>query len=88
MDLWMILAELQDERTRIEEAIVALERLTLGHGKRRGRPPAWMAALKDRLHKRQGRPPGTRNKPKSKAVEIQSRLNRKYFVTPFRTWTL
>jgi len=54
MDLRKILAELQEERTRIEEAIVALERLTLGHGKRQGRPPTWIALLKDRPLKRQG----------------------------------
>jgi len=77
MDLWKILAELQEERTRIEEAIVALERLTLGQGKRRGRPPTWIAALKDRPLKRRGRPPGSSNKPKGEAIEIRSRLNRR-----------
>ena len=81
MDLWKILADLQEERTRIEEAIVALERLT--HGKRRGRPPTWMAAIKDRPRKRQGRPSGRRNKPKGEAIEIR-RLNRKNFVARFR----
>jgi len=82
MDLWKILADLQEERTRIEEAIVALERLT--HGKRRGRPPTWMAAIKDRPRKRQGRPSGRRNKPKGEAIEIRSRLKRKNFGATFR----
>jgi len=87
MDFWKILAELQEERTRIEEAIVALERLTLGHGKRQGRPPTWIALLKDRPLKRQGRPQrqgrprSTRNTPKGEAIEIRSKLNRKNFVT-------
>jgi hypothetical protein len=60
MDLWKIIAELGQERTKIEEVILALERLTAGHSKRRGRPPAWMAAFKDSPLKRRGRPPGSR----------------------------
>jgi hypothetical protein len=84
MDLSKILAELQKERTRIEEAIVALERLRLGHGNRRGRPPAYMAALKDTPVKRRGRSPGGRNKPKAEAIEIQSRPNRKNFAISFQ----
>jgi len=86
MDLWKILAELQEERTRIEEAIVALEHLTLGHGKGRGRPPAWVTAIKDKPRKRKGGPSGSRNKPKRDAIEIQTRLHKKNFVTPFQTW--
>ena len=38
-----MLAELREERTRVEEAILALERMAGGH-RRRGRPPAWMKA--------------------------------------------
>jgi hypothetical protein len=38
---------------------MTLERLARGHGKRRGRPPAWMTATK-----RRGRPPGSKNNPK------------------------
>lgn len=60
MDVLKMLAELREERQQVEEAIVTLERLATGRGKRRGRPPAWMSALK-----RRGRPPGSRNKPKS-----------------------
>jgi hypothetical protein len=59
MDVLKMLAELRQEREQVEEAIVTLERLARGRGKRRGRPPAWMSALK-----RRGRPPGSRNKPK------------------------
>jgi hypothetical protein len=44
MDVLKMLAELREERARIEEAIVLFERLALGQGKRRGRPPAWMTA--------------------------------------------
>jgi len=83
MDLWKILAELQEEQTRIKEAIVALERLTVGRGKRRGRPPAWMAALKEKPFNRRGRPPGSKNNRKGEAIEIRSRLARKKFVMHF-----
>jgi hypothetical protein len=47
------------EREQIEEAIVTLERLAQGHGKRRGRPPAWMKTIAE--PKRRGRPPGSKN---------------------------
>jgi len=59
MDVLKMLAELRQEREQIEEAIMTLERLARGRGKRRGRPPAWMTALK-----RRGRPPGSKNKSK------------------------
>ena len=48
MDIMKMLAELRQEREAIEEAIITLERLARGQGKRRGRPPAWMAALKSK----------------------------------------
>jgi hypothetical protein len=67
MDVLKMLAELRQDRARIEEAIIVLERLELGHGKRRGRPPAWMKAAS--VRKRRGRPPGSKNKPKDKAGE-------------------
>lgn len=57
MDVAKILAELRLEREQIEEAIISLERLARGRGKRRGRPPAWLA-----MTKRRGRPPGSKNK--------------------------
>ena len=42
-----MLAELRAERQRLEEAILVIERLAVGAGgKRRGRPPKWMAAAK------------------------------------------
>lgn len=59
MDVAKILVELRQEREQIEEAIMSLERLPRGRGKRRGRPPAWMTEVK-----RRGRPPGSKNKPK------------------------
>jgi AT hook motif len=59
MDITKMLAELKAEREGIEQAIIVLERLASGRGKRRGRPPKWMTG-----QKRRGRPPGSENKPK------------------------
>jgi len=59
MDIIKILAELRTEREQVEEAILVLERMARGRGKRRGRPPKWMTGVK-----RRGRPPGSKNKPK------------------------
>jgi hypothetical protein len=61
MDVTKILAELRQEREQIEEAILSLERLARGRGRRRGRPPAWMTAVT----KKRGRPPGSKNKAMS-----------------------
>ena len=60
MDINKMLADLRTERDQLEEAIVTLERLVAGRGKRRGRPPAWIT-----LVKRRGRPPGSKNKRKA-----------------------
>ena len=57
MDVTKILGELRQEREQLEEAILSLERLASGRGRRRGRPPAWMAEAKKR-----GRPVGSKNK--------------------------
>ncbi|MEJ5368806.1 MAG: hypothetical protein WHT08_10835 [Bryobacteraceae bacterium] len=71
MDILKVIAELRQEREKIEEVLVALERLARGQGKRRGRPPAWMMALQQKkgakkaaataaaspTGKRRGRPP-------------------------------
>jgi hypothetical protein len=43
MDITKMLAELRGERERIEQAILVLERIGRAQGKRRGRPPKWMA---------------------------------------------
>lgn len=62
MDINKMLADLRSEREQIEEAIMTLERLARGRGRRRGRPPAWMSTIK-----RRGRPPGSKNRPKSES---------------------
>jgi hypothetical protein len=59
MDILKMLAELRQERDQVDEAIAVLQRIAYGRGKRHGRPPVWMSAVK-----RRGRPPGTKNKPK------------------------
>jgi hypothetical protein len=57
MDVTKILDELRQEREQLEEAILSLERLARGRGRRRGRPPSWMVEAKKR-----GRPAGSKNK--------------------------
>jgi hypothetical protein len=83
LDVDKMLAELRLEREQIEEAILTLERLARGRGRRRGRPPAWLkdaaasldeAALGENAeaspeHKRRGRPPGSKTKPTAQAAE-------------------
>jgi hypothetical protein len=60
MDIGKMLAELRAERDQLDDAILVLQRLAAGRGRRRGRPPEWMTAVK-----RRGRPPGNKNKPKT-----------------------
>jgi len=64
-----MLAELRIEREQIEEAILTLERLASGRGRRRGRPPSWLrdaAAVAESFSgtpvevKRRGRPAATK----------------------------
>lgn len=67
-----ILEELEDERTRLDEAILTVKRLAVNSTeKRRGRPPAWMTELKKGAQtsgKRRGRPPGSKNRAKEVAA--------------------
>jgi len=65
MDVSKILTELREERQQIEEAILSLEQLARGRGRRRGRPPSWMSEI---TAKRRGRPPGSKNKTASEAL--------------------
>jgi hypothetical protein len=57
MDVAKILDDLRRERAQIEEAILTLERLAEGRGKRRGRPPRWLAEAR----KKAPRPALTKN---------------------------
>jgi hypothetical protein len=42
-----MLTELRLEREQIDEAILTLERLARGRGRRRGRPPGWLKNATD-----------------------------------------
>ena len=69
MDVTKMLGELRQEREQIDQAIMILERLARGRGKRRGRPPAWMTeATVAALPRKRGRPPGSKNKPKDQSA--------------------
>ena len=59
MNITQMIVELRTEREHIDQAILVLERIAVGQGKRRGRPPAWMSEVKKR-----GRPKWSRNKAK------------------------
>jgi hypothetical protein len=68
MDVAKIITELRAEREQLDLAIMSIERLAASSGqRRRGRPPAWLAALKSDTPKRRGRPPGSKNKPKEES---------------------
>ncbi len=68
MDVAKILIELKQEREQIEQAILSLELLARGRGRKRGRPPAWMSQLNATAPKRRGRPPGSKNKTSGAAA--------------------
>lgn len=57
MDTNKVLEELRNQRVRIEEAIIALERIA-GKTPRRGRPPKWLAEQRtaQTSMKKRGRP--------------------------------
>jgi len=63
MNLTKILSELRQEREQIDEAILSLERLAASSGPRRGRPPAWLKA-----HKNRGRSPAGKETPATKSA--------------------
>jgi hypothetical protein len=82
LDVDKMLAELRLEREQIEEAILTLERLARGRGRRRGRPPAWLKDVSSTSAeddpevsslgepRRRGRPPGAKSKPVAQAAEV------------------
>jgi hypothetical protein len=83
LDVDKMLAELRMEREQIEEAILTLERLARGRGRRRGRPPAWLKEAQQAIAeevasrgeapapKRRGRPVGS-GKAKQAAVASEA----------------
>jgi len=56
MDIMKMLSELRSERSHIEEAILVLERLARGHGRRRGRPPKGMSESRGQEQPSHGTP--------------------------------
>jgi hypothetical protein len=66
MNVTKMLGELRREQDQLAEAILSLERLSLGRGKRLGRPPAWIAE-----GKKLGRPMGSKNKAKPEPYPVQ-----------------
>jgi hypothetical protein len=52
MDVRKIIAELQQERACLDQALVCLERLSLKRVPRRGRPPLWAKAPRDTAPKK------------------------------------
>ena len=83
LDVDKMLVELRLEREQIDEAILTLERLARGRGRRRGRPPAWLKDASGLLGheeesdtvtpaaepRRRGRPPGSKTKSVGQLVE-------------------
>ena len=63
MDISKMLDELKAEREAVEQAILVLERIASGRGKRRGRPPKWMT----------GAIPATQTGPKKRTFSPESR---------------
>jgi hypothetical protein len=51
MDHQKILAELYEQRQRIDEAIAALQNLAATGQRKRGRPPKWLAEARKNLEK-------------------------------------
>jgi hypothetical protein len=70
MDVTKILAELKQERDALEEAIATLERLAVGRGKRRGRPPLWMVEATKRKSTDSEKEPATRSMGAGKSVVV------------------
>ena len=56
MDVHRILSELRTERELVVDAILHLERLARGRGKRRGRPPKWLTEGREQTKRGSGRP--------------------------------
>ena len=56
MDVNRILSELRTEQELVVDAIMNLERLARGRGKRRGRPPKWLTEGREQTKRGSGRP--------------------------------
>jgi hypothetical protein len=52
MELHKIIADLREQRDRVEEAIAALEKIARQQSRGSGRPPKWLAASRSDLFKK------------------------------------
>jgi hypothetical protein len=69
MDITNMLSALRTERALVEEAILVLEGLARGSGKRRGRPPKWLLQARSQFD--QAKPKGRRTvTPEARKVEL------------------
>jgi hypothetical protein len=58
MELEAILKQLREELVDVNTGILVFERLAAGKPRGRGRPPKWLAQVKEAAPKRRGRPLG------------------------------
>jgi hypothetical protein len=71
MELTKVIAELRAERAAIDEALAALDRIARATtGKRRGRPPAWLAATTNAISVATGEP----HKKRSLSPEVRKKM--------------
>jgi hypothetical protein len=71
MDITNMLAELRSQKAQLDQAIIALENLARGTGKRRGRPPKWMTETRDGGAAPLG--PGTKGPKKKRTLSPEAR---------------
>ena len=57
-----MIEELRQELVQIDRAILSLQQLAMGQGKRRGRPPKWLKDVQAPEPRKRGRPPGKKSK--------------------------
>ena len=65
MDVHKIISQLHEERARLTDAIVSLEHVARGRGRRRGRPPAWMKEAASPPKSRRSQRMKARSKPET-----------------------
>ena len=69
MNLAKVIADLKAELVAVEDAIVVLERLARGQGRRRGRPPLVLVGNSDIAVRRKRRPFSAETKKKMAAAQ-------------------
>jgi hypothetical protein len=83
MDIMKMLAELRSERDQIDEAILVMENLARGQGKRRGRPPKWMTEARAES---QGQDPADPEKPARKKRNVSPEARRRMAEAQRKRW--